>query len=943
MARDAFAGRRLMWILGPIGFTAPWLLLGLVALPILWILLRAVPPAPVRRLFPGVALLLGLTDDDHQSDRTPWWLLLLRTLAVAAVIAGFAGPVLNPQDRVAGNGPLLILLDGTWADAADWPRRIDRVSAALDEASQDGRTAAVAMLTAPPEGDLPFQAADAWEARLPGVQPRPWAPGAVSVAWAEGLGGAFDTLWLSDGIDRDGRADVLAALELRGAVRVVESPRTAVGLRPATFEDGAVALTALRSRGDGERTVTVTAEGPDPNGIERVLARGEAAFAGDATEAALSLSLPPELRNRVTRFAIEGQRSAGAVTLTDDALKRREVALIAGRDEREGLRLLSPTHYLDQALAPVADLVDGGLDDVLQANPDVIVLADVATLAGDEDERLAAWVEAGGLLVRFAGPRLAASDVSREVEDALMPVRLRAGGRSVGGAMSWGEDKRLRPFADGSPFAGLSVPDDVTVSAQVLAQPDPELAGRVIASLEDGTPLVTRKPLGAGQVVLFHVTANAEWSTLPLSGLFVQMLERLAVSTRPARPDAAELEGTVWTPDAVLDAFGRVRDAQTMPGIAGTDLAAAVPGPQTPPGLYAGEDRRIALNVLGPDATLAAAGWPSRIAVEGLSVARETPLKGALLTAALLLMAADVLASLWLGGRLTGPRAAAAAVALALALPMGLSPAPAVAQDPSVAADAPQPDDDFALLAAGEAVMGHVVTGDAEVDRIAAAGLSGLTDVLFARTSIEASDPIAVDLERDELAFFPMLYWPVTPDQPTPSAEAYGRLNTYLRTGGMIVFDTRDADVAGYGSGSPGGRALQRLAAPLDVPPLERVPPDHVLTRTFYLLQDFPGRYAGQDVWVEAAPPDAEQVEGMPFRNLNDNVTPVVIGGNDWAAAWAVDERGNRMFPVGRGYAGERQREIALRFGVNLMMHVLTGNYKSDQVHVPALLDRLGQ
>jgi hypothetical protein len=116
-----------------------------------------------------------------------------------------------------------------------------------------------------------------------------------------------------------------------------------------------------------------------------------------------------------------------------------------------------------------------------------------------------------------------------------------------------------------------------------------------------------------------------------------------------------------------------------------------------------------------------------------------------------------------------------------------------------------------------------------------------------------------------------------------------------------------------------------------------------VLTRTFYLLQDFPGRFASRDVWVETSVPAAEQVEGMPFRNLNDGVTPVVIGGNDWAAAWAMGENGAYLFPVGRGYAGERQREFALRFGVNLVMHVLTDNYKSDQVHVPALLDRLGQ
>ena len=119
------------------------------------------------------------------------------------------------------------------------------------------------------------------------------------------------------------------------------------------------------------------------------------------------------------------------------------------------------------------------------------------------------------------------------------------------------------------------------------------------------------------------------------------------------------------------------------------------------------------------------------------------------------------------------------------------------------------------------------------------------------------------------------------------------------------------------------------------------MPDDHVLTRSFYLLQDFPGRWEGAPVWAEAAARRGGR--GLPFRNLNDGVTPVVIGGNDWAAAWAVQDGGQPMFPVGRGIAGERRRELALRFGINLIMYVMTGNYKSDQVHVPALLDRLGQ
>jgi hypothetical protein len=306
-----------------------------------------------------------------------------------------------------------------------------------------------------------------------------------------------------------------------------------------------------------------------------------------------------------------------------------------------------------------------------------------------------------------------------------------------------------------------------------------------------------------------------------------------------------------------------------------------------------------------------------------------------LLALALVLLALDVLATLVISGRFApGARAAAraAAAVLSLAVLGAAGVEPAHAQD-----------DAAALYAANSTVLAYVVTGDERVDRVSRAGLTGLSRALFDRTAVEPAEPVAVDLETDELSLYPFLYWPVTESQQPPSDAAYGRLNDFLRFGGMILFDTRDADLGGsFGGTTPAGRALQRIAVKLDVPSLEPVPHDHVLTRTFYLLQDFPGRWEGAPVWVEAAP-NAEEVEGMPFRNLNDGVTPVVIGGNDWAAAWAMQENGQPMFPVGRGIAGERQREMAIRFGVNLIMHVMTGNYKSDQVHVPALLDRLGQ
>ncbi len=921
-----------MFTLGAIGFSQPLLLWGLIALPALWLLLRAVPPAPIRRMFPGVVLLLGLKDDDSTSDRTPWWLLLLRLLAVAAAIIGFAGPVLNPKEDQTGDGPLLILMDGGWASARDWPARQDRLAELLGEAGRAERPVALVNLADPNPLPPEFRAANLWSERVGGMQPAAWEPSAETMAdWQAELAGLgdFDSYWFSDGLARAGRAELLSTLEDHGTVTAFEGGKPIIALRPAMFDGATLTLTALVS-GPVEE-VTIAAIGPDLRGVERVLSAAKTPVADG--QAVLEMTLPPELRNRVNRFAVEGENTAGAVALTDDALRRREVALIAGREDREGLELLSPLHYLEKALSPSADLLDGDLVNILPANPDVIVLADVATLPEGDHQALAEWVGAGGLLLRFAGPRIAASDLSRGTEDVLMPVRLRRGGRSVGGTLSWGEPKTLMPFDEDSPFYGLSVPDEVNVTSQVVAEPGPELADRVIAALADGTPLVTRKTLGDGQVVLFHVTANADWSNLPLSGLFVDMLERLSVSSRTRPLEAAELEGTTWVAERVLDGFGALADAEQMAGVPGEAMLNGTAAPGLPPGVYRGRDRSVALNTIGLDRDLTGTAWPAGVVVEGFAISESLDLKGWLLAGALMLLMVDVLASLWLTGRLTGSRAGEiAALVLVAAL---LTPAGAEAQTDI------RPDDEFAVLATSEVVLAHVVTGNPDVDRVAAAGMRGLSAVLTRRTTVEPAPPIAVDLETDELSFFPFLYWPITPDQPIPSDVAYAKLNRYLRNGGLILFDTRDAGIAA--TNGPNGRKLQDIARPLDIPPLEPIPADHVLTRTFYLLQDFPGRYMGRDVWVEAAPLDAVQIEGMPFRNLNDNVTPVVIGGNDWAAAWAMDEQGRRMFQVGRGFSGERQREVANRFGVNLVMHVLTGNYKSDQVHVPALLDRLGQ
>ena len=444
-----------------------------------------------------------------------------------------------------------------------------------------------------------------------------------------------------------------------------------------------------------------------------------------------------------------------------------------------------------------------------------------------------------------------------------------------------------------------------------MAEPAPELAERTIAALSDGTPLVTRAEFGDGQIVLFHSTANADWSSLPISGLFVDMLARLVASAgrSAAETDGADAREGIWTASEVLDGFGRLNPARDAPPVEGEVLAnGAAPG--VPAGIYTSGERIASVNAGGP---IAAAEWPGALVETDRPAG--VPLLGWLLLAAAMMLLLDMLGSILLR---RGSMAAAAVVGMLLvsALP-GQSDAQEI--DPELA------------RAASEFAMGYVLTGDAELDETSLAGLSGLSQVLTARTTVEPTQPVAIDLESTDLSLMTFLYWPIGPEQPVPSAQAYLQLNRYLRGGGMILFDTRDADIAG--TGPDGSDDLRRLAGPLDMPPLQTVPEDHVLTRSFYLLRDMPGRFTQGEVWVEAA--------GAAAGTVNDGVSPVVLGGNSWAEAWAIDDRGLPMFAVGVGIDGERQRELSYRFGVNLIMYVLTGNYTSDQIHVPELLERL--
>jgi hypothetical protein len=925
-------------MLATLAFTAPWALAGLAVLPVLWWLLRVTPPAPRTESFPAIRLLAGLVAQHETPARTPPWLLALRTLAAGLVILALSGPVLDAGGSLPGRGPVLLVIDDGWAAAPDWPRRMQAAGSVLDRAQRTGRPAAL-LGTAPdptgaPPAATPPMPAQELRARLAALAPRSWpsdraAAATALAAWKQpGAAVVYIADGLTDGSDFPAFA---AALSAAGTVTELccDRPPAKLLLPPRAEADQLVArLAQVPQPIAGEAAVLAQ------SGDGRTLARAVIPLPAGAVSGEAAIALPPELRNQLTRMVLENAPSAGAVALLDERWRRRPVGLLAG--DQAALRqgggetpLTGPLVFLRRALAPYTELREGSLDQLLARNLSVLILADRPLTSGPERTALTRWVEQGGLLIRFAGPHSSGAGLAeigpadpKTFADPLLPAKLLDGERQLGGALSWSQPAGLAPFPAASPFAGLTVPEEVKINRQVLAEPSPGLAAHSWAALADGTPLVTEAVRGAGRVVLFHVTANADWSNLPLSGLFVDMLRRL-VQLSAGVADTAD--DTLLSPVETLDGYGQLGPPPpAAAGLTGRELGKAIASPRHPPGLYGPENGRRALNLgaILPAPELAPAISGARLETIATAVP-ERPIGPWLLSTALLLLIADLIIGLLLRGVLTpGARGKIAAGALLLAM----AASPAHAQP--IAGDHP-------ALATR---LAAIVTGNDAADRLAQSGLTGLTTYVNRRTAASLAPPDAVTPGQDDLSFYPLLYWPITPDAQALEPAAAAALNDYMARGGIIVIDTNGGSDGSPGSGAgfaPGVEtALRRVGTGLSIPPLTALASDHVLARSFYLLPEFPGRFVGDTVWVQR---DQDRA--------NDSVSPVIIGANGWAAAWAVDGTGRNPYatlPNG-GPANGRQRLLAYRFGVNLVMYALTGNYKGDQVHVPQILQRLGQ
>jgi len=853
--------------------------------------LRISPPKPREQVFPPLRILEGIQAEEETPAGTPLWLLIFRLLMVALAVFALAQPIFQSTQSNTQKRPT-IFIDQSVFSAPIWDDMIDEAERLARAAQRDNLDVSLVLSETEPAGFLP--AREALET-LKSLQP-------VNYISALDLSSAptnSDIYVLSSGLSTSSSQNLPPNT-------VVFKPEVNPVILPGEVRETAQGFDSDWFRPSKQTALSHTIEALGVGG--GVIASEEIGFAAGADLGTVSFSLPAQLRSRVARLRVSGARSAASVKLLDDSFGRPLVGVLRANADTSSPLLTEP-FYAKQALLPFADVFEGNQATLLSLKPSILVMSDSQR---NDDETVRTFVEEGGVLIRFAGPRLA------KRPDELLPVTLRIGDRAIGGALAWESPQKLAAFAADSPFAGLPIPDDVTVSKQVMAEPGIETDTRTWARLEDGSPVVTSLAMGQGRVVLFHVTAGPDWSNLALSGLYVDMLQRLLPLAKGRALDQTESNAN-WMLDRELDAFGRLQSPPPgLPFLTNANFETVNASPEARPGTYRQGTRVRALPVIREPASVKDLKLAGSSSTRSYGQTSESSLMGRLLGLALFALALDAVFALMASGRLgyLKPMRGAAAILIAALI---LSP------------DVMAQDEDRIAEAAMGLHLAYIETGDTRRDELSRVAMEGLSEQLNGRTTIEPVGVHGITADAAGLEMYPFLYWPVRRDTPALTPAERQNINAYMGAGGTVIFDTGDEGDRVLRAGAP-HPGLKRVSEGLDIPRLSEVPSDHVLTKSFYLMSTFPGRWANGPVYVQAAE------AGTGGR---DGVSPVIIGSNDWAAGWAVTNEDGAV--VDLEYDIPRQREMSVRFGVNIAMYALSGNYKADQVHAAALVERLGR
>ncbi len=908
-------------------FLSPFMLGFLLLLPALWWLLKIIPPKPKHVKFAGTFLLKDIKEKDHEKRSMPLWLLLLRMAIITLFIIAFAGPFYNNQEQTdKASAPIsIIIIDNGWSAAQNWSAiKSDLTSLSKKRALENEETLYLLTTTKASNQALepkPLNGLNDIAGTIETLSVNPWQNTFIHVQKQMNSltkrHADFNLYYMDDGYLGEQEIDFLNAQDnlnfytVKDATALImidkntnEAPSIYNALNSDdVFRDASHRLVKSRNDAIDQGTILLNTRANTniPSPFE---------FAEDETRHPIKTGeLPEDIADQVKALSIQGQNHlGGSYHFTQDSAPKT-IGLL-GNDLGDKRDFLNGYFYIDKALSPFHTIIYGDVN-ALTDKADVIIMTDTDLLTENTVPLLESFMTKGGIVIRFADDDLADGKFKE-----LSPVTLRTTNRQLGSSFSWETPQKISHYNEETIFNTLPLSQDITITRQLLAEPSLALQNKSWAFLEDGTPIITATEKENGWLFLYHSNLDPAWSNLALSGVFQEQLKKIVTLSYRNNKTSTAQNNKYFYVTKRYTGFGELQDPKGYEARITTENTINKLSDTIPPGVYSNgfETRILQLSdsIKSPppvtDNTLS--DIKSTESVEYYGGLNFITYKHLLMILALLFITIE---AFWYCGFFKRLKAISVVVVM---LFVGFT-------FHTTEAHASQGKKDSPAYLSSHAVLAYVITGDATIDRLSKFGLEALVRETKRRTIADVEAVKGINIERDVLNFYPFIYWPLTNTQQPVSKETAAKINNYVSRGGTIFFDTRD----GYAGETAINSSLQSVISNLPIPTLNKLSDDHVLKRSFYIIKETPGLYDRKTIWY------------VPTQSTdNDGVTPYVIGGNDWASIWATDPAGRPMTQLkNKAY----QRELAYRFGVNMVLYALTGNYKDDQIHIPFILERL--
>ncbi len=880
-------------------------------MPIIFFIIKYYPPRPAEKNFSSLYLFTDITIKKNTKSKFPLWLLIFRLILCFLIILFFSDPYLTKgSDKKSNFKNYTIISDNNWSISNNWQYYKSIIKEIVLEAESNNKEVHFYLSTLSEK--LTPTIFNTYNEAIDFINNNPPSPIQTSrknineILKKNNFFKSSKTFFIFSNFDsatEESQKETLNIIkENNPSIEIINPVKKITFFEKVVINHESFELKVSRKGIYTDNSFSIQAIGKN----KRILFEKKFYFEDASNEYKVLESLPAATINQIFKIKILDENHAGAYFYLDDFKKRVSVGIFSENNSALEKPLLSSTYYLKKSLGKSHSISVASIKKLLDNQKSIIFLPSYSKLIKSDHRKLEEWVKAGGVLVRFSDKSLV-SKRSLYFDQKLYYQSV----RNIAKDFSLNAKLNINAFKDNTILSNLEIPLDLQFKKQLIIDSF-ESDVTTLASLEDQSPLITMKNIGSGKVILFHVTSNNEWSNLPLSSLFSDIISRLLLIPK-FKVNSNNQEMTM---KQKINSFGELIDPlKNYSFVNQSKSSINYPSIQVPVGIYENENLSIALNLAGNLNTESFYGEVNEnILIKNSYEKSVFKLKNLILITLFIMFLIDMIINLMLKKNFLFKKAFKKSSIIALFLLFFIV---------TFNINNLQANENYNKI-----FLAYVKTEDALLNQIAFKGLESLRKYLIERTSVNPKGVKEVDILRDKIFYFPLLYWQVVEEIPDFNEEIINKINNYLVSGGIIIFDLVNLSNTSISLEESRLNELKVLFSELGVNNLKQIDSNHTLVKSYYLLDTFPGRFDRKVLLI-----DTDNLDNK------DGVSSVIVGLNHWVGAWAKDKNNYPLYQAVPG--GERQREISFRFGINLIMYALTGNYKSDQIHNKSILQRL--